>query len=132
MMKQYLIAGTIALLLLSSCGAGKKDKTEALSEKKAELEKLKADVKNLETEISKIDTSTANAQKAKLVAVQTLQANVFNHYIKLQGKIDAENISYITPRGGPGQIKALYIKQGDRVRKGQLLLKLDDAVIRQN
>ncbi|MEJ7588508.1 MAG: efflux RND transporter periplasmic adaptor subunit [Ferruginibacter sp.] len=32
-----------------------------------------------------------------------------------------------------GQVKAIYVKQGDRVKKrGQLLLKLDDAVVKQN
>jgi RND family efflux transporter MFP subunit len=31
-----------------------------------------------------------------------------------------------------GQVRAVYVKQGDRVRKGQLLLKLDDAIARQS
>jgi RND family efflux transporter MFP subunit len=31
-----------------------------------------------------------------------------------------------------GQVKAIYVKQGDFVKKGQLLLKLDDAIIQQN
>jgi membrane fusion protein (multidrug efflux system) len=132
-MKQYLAIGaTTALLFLSSCGAGNKDNAAILTEKKAQMEKLKADEKTLQDEINKLDTSSANAQKAKLVTVQTLQAGDFNHYIKLQGKIDAENISYISPRGGPGQIKAIYVKQGDHVKKGQLLLKLDDAITRQS
>lgn len=30
-----------------------------------------------------------------------------------------------------GQVKALFVKEGDVVRKGQLLLKLDDAILRQ-
>ena len=42
--------------------------------------------------------------------------------------MESDNIAYVTPRGGPGQVKAVYVKQGDAVRKGQLLLKLDDAV----
>lgn len=31
-----------------------------------------------------------------------------------------------------GQVKAVYVKKGDAVRKGQLLLKLDDAILQQN
>jgi RND family efflux transporter MFP subunit len=31
-----------------------------------------------------------------------------------------------------GQVRAVYVKKGDFVRKGQLLLKLDDAIVRQN
>ena len=132
-MKQYLIIGTTtALLLLSSCGAGNKDNAAILTEKKAQMEKLKADEKTLQDEINKLDTSSANAQKAKLVTVETIQGGNFNHYIKLQGRIDAQNISYISPRGNAGVIKELYVKQGDIVKKGQLLLKLDDAIVKQN
>lgn len=138
-MKQYLIISAAALVILSSCGDSKKDGNAALNDKKVALEKLKSDkdkidgkITSLETDIAKLDTSAANAQKTKLVAVQTLATADFAHYIELQGRIDAENISYITPRGAPGQVKAIYVKQGQQVKKGQLLLKLDDAIIQQN
>jgi multidrug efflux pump subunit AcrA (membrane-fusion protein) len=66
-----------------------------------------------------------------LVGTAAITPINFVHYIDLQGHIDAENISYISPRMGAGQIKGLYVKKGDAVKKGQLLLRLDDAVIRQ-
>ncbi|MEO5890670.1 MAG: efflux RND transporter periplasmic adaptor subunit [Ferruginibacter sp.] len=137
-MKHYLVIGATALIFLSSCGSSKKDGNAELNDKKANLEKLKGErdkldksIISLEGEIGKIDTS-AIAAKTKLVAVQTLATADFNHYIELQGHVEAENISLITPRGAPGQVKAIYVKQGDRVKKGQLLLKLDDAVSKQN
>ena len=140
MMKQFLITGLAAIMLLSSCGSSsKKEDSTALVDKKVALQKLKAEkdkldgqITSLETEIAKIDTSAAAAQKTKLVAIQTVAKTNFAHYIELQGRVDAENVSYITPRGAPGQVKAIYVKQGDRVKKGQLLLKLDDAIIQQN
>lgn len=138
-MKQYLLAGFTALVLLSSCGDGKKDKDAGLNDKKAELEKLKkekAEVDSkmtaLQAELNKLDPANSSAQKAKLVAVQTLQPASFDHYIELQGKIDAENISYISPRSGPAQVKAVLVQKGSYVKKGQLLLRLDDAIVRQN
>lgn len=138
-MKQYLIFSAFAVMLLSSCNSSKKEGNAALNDKKTDLEKLKGEknkldskISGLEKEIAKLDTSAGAAQKTKLVAVQTLAATDFAHYIELQGHIDAENVSYITPRGAPGQVKAIYVKQGQQVRKGQLLLKLDDAVIQQN
>ena len=45
--------------------------------------------------------------------------------------MDAENIAFVSPRGMGGLVKAVYVKQGDQVRKGQLLVRLDDAVTRQ-
>lgn len=138
-MKQYFAINVIIILLLSACSNSKKDVDAQLNDKKAALEKLKGEknslddkIKTLETEIAKLDTNSANAQKAKLVATQMLKPTEFSHFIELQGKIDAENISYVTPRGGPGQVRAIYVQKGNFVKKGQLLLKLDDAIVRQN
>ena len=138
-MKQYIIFSALAVVFLSSCGNSKKDNDAALNDKKAKLEKLKGEkiklddqIKSLEGDINKMDPANSSAQKAKLVAVQTLQPASFDHYIELQGKIDAENTSYITPRGAPGQVRAIYVQKGAYVKKGQLLLKLDDAIVRQN
>jgi membrane fusion protein, multidrug efflux system len=125
------------VLLLVACGNSKKEKDGELNDKKAKLEKLKGEqqklsdqILTLEKEIIALDTSAANQEKAKLVSVSVLQPDGFTHYIELQGKVESENIAYVTPRGGPGQVKAIYVKQGDMVKKGQLLLKLDDAVAR--
>jgi RND family efflux transporter MFP subunit len=50
----------------------------------------------------------------------------------LQGKIESESVSYITPRAGGGQVRAIYIKRGDRVKRGQLILQLDNSMIKQS
>ena len=138
-MKQYLILGSAVIMLISSCGGNKKEGAIVLGEKRAALEQLKSDkvkleeqIKKVEGEIDLLDPTKAGAQKPKLVSVQTLQLANFDHFIELQGKIDAENTSIITPRGAPGQVKAVYVQKGSYVKKGQLLLKLDDAIVRQN
>jgi len=123
-----------------SCGnTGKKEKEGALNDKKVELQKLKKQKDDidqkilvLEKEIAKLDTGATVEQKAKLVSLTTISKDNFKHYLDLQGEVDAKNISYITPSGQPGQIKAIYVKQGDVIHKGQLILKLDNAVAQQN
>jgi RND family efflux transporter MFP subunit len=140
MQKLKLTAWTLVLVLISaSCGSGKKEKDSVVTEKKVQLEKLKTNrtkldeqIKSLEAEIAKLDTGAAKTEKVKLVSVIPVTAQNFQHFIELQGKIDAENISYVTPRGMGGQVKQIFVKKGDNVRKGQLLLKLDDAIARQN
>ncbi len=130
-MKRILILGMAAtIVLLYSCGSSTRDDKSTLAEKKARLEKLKQDQAKLEEEIAKLDTASAKKEKTKLVAVDTLAPQNFAHYIDLQGRIDAENIAYVTPRSTGGQVKALFVKKGDMVKKGQLLLKLDDALIK--
>lgn len=134
--KFFIAAITVFFL---GCGASKKEKNSDLTDKKEKLEKLKkdqaelnAEIKKLQTEIAQVDVAAGGVEKAKLVVVDTVRAENFTHYIDLQGKVDADNISYVAPRGMGGQVRAVYVKEGEYVRKGQLLLKLDDAVMRQN
>jgi len=134
-MKDVLkIAPVIFMLVLSSCGSGTKEKKGDLADKKAQLEKLKEDQKKLNDQIAKLQSeigstdTSSSLNKGKLVSASPVAEQAFEHYIDLQGRIDADNISYVTPRGGPAQAKAVYIKQGDFVKKGQILAKLDDDV----
>ncbi len=128
----------IALLFFAaSCGNSKKDNNATLNDKKAELAKLQQQklsteekIKALEASIAKSDT-TAASTKVKLVAVTPVSISKFEHFIDLQAKVDAENISYISPSGMAGQVKAVYVQQGQAVKKGQLLLKLDDRIQQQ-
>lgn len=137
-MRQILNLAFMAsfILTLAACG-GKEDKS-ALAKKKGELEKLKADQKGLADKISKlqdeIDKLDPNAAKAnaKLVALTSIGTGNFDHYIDLQGKVDAYNVAYIAPRGQGGFVKAIYVKQGDHVSKGQTILKLDGAILSQS
>ena len=129
-----------ALLLLAvACGESRKENNASLASKKAELEKLKKEqttlttkIKALEEAIALLDTSAGMEGKARLIAVMPVAIEDFSHYIDLQGKIDADNISYVAPPNGQGGlVTAVYIKEGDYVKKGQLLLKMDDKVLRQ-
>jgi RND family efflux transporter MFP subunit len=134
MKKIWIIAGT---LFLASCGSGKKETEGSLTDLNLQLEGLKKEraaidekISTLEEQLLKLDT-TAAAEAAKLVEITPITLQDFEHFIDLQGKITTENIYYVSPRGMGGQVKAIYVKQGDRVRSGQLLLKLDDAIVRQ-
>jgi RND family efflux transporter MFP subunit len=139
MQKISKLSIVIALIyFMASCGDSKKEGNAAITDKKAKLEKLKAEkakneeeIKKLQDELAIIDTASGNSTKIKLVAVAPVTTMDFKHFIDLQGKVDADNISYISPRGMGGQVVALYVKQGQQVKKGQLLLKLDDAIVRQ-
>ncbi len=126
-----------ATLTLAACG-GNSGGDGTLAGKKAELDKLKKEqatidgkIKSLEKEVAALDTSAVKDDVAKLVGTMAVVAQNFSHYIDLQGRVEAEDISYISPRLGGGQVRAVYVKRGDYVKKGQLLLKLDDAIVKQ-
>jgi membrane fusion protein, multidrug efflux system len=124
------------LLLITACGSSSKDKKGEAGELKVKLEKLKkekngldAQIRQVEEQLAKADPSSAKAQK--LISVDTITVQDFTHFIELQGKIDADNVAYVAPAGMGGIVKAVYVKSGSQVSKGQRILKLDDVLERQ-
>jgi len=135
-MNKTLTVLTGAALFLASCGSGFVQKDNSLAAKKARLDSLKGqqdklnkEIGTLEEEIGKADSTTK--EKTKLVALTPVEPTSFTHYIDLQGNVEAENMSWISPRGQGGVVREVNVRQGDHVNKGQLLLKLDDALQRQ-
>jgi RND family efflux transporter MFP subunit len=134
-MKKSLI---ISMLFLLAACSGKKQENKDIAAKKAELSKLTKErdalsdkITALEGEILKLGGTTTE-EKIKLVEITALATQDFAHYIELQGKITTEQVYYVTPRGMGGQVKQVLVKQGDQVKKGQLLMKLEDGIIQQN
>ena len=124
------------VLLIASCGSSSKEKNAEAGDLKVKLEKLKKEKNGLDLEIrqaeeqlAKVDPSSVQTQK--LVSVDTLRIKDFTHFIELQGKIDADNVAYVSPAGQGGVVKAVYVTSGSRVSKGQTILKLDDVLARQ-
>jgi membrane fusion protein (multidrug efflux system) len=126
----------VSVSMLIACGAAEnktplEEKKKQLTALKAEQKKLDEKISVLEEDIAKVDTSAAKAEKSKLVTTYPLSPGSFTHFIDLQGSIEAQNIAYVTPRGPGGQVRNIYVKQGQTVKKGQLLVKLDNIGIKQ-
>jgi len=136
-MYRIFIVSVVSISLMISCTGSSGNADNELAQKKQQLEKLKedktrleAEIKELEGEIVKLDPASV-AEKAKLVAASPVTQEDFTHYIELQGRVDANDVVVVTPRGMPAQVKELYVKRGDQVEKGKLLMKLDDAIMLQ-
>ncbi len=138
-MKKYLSSLSIlfaVLIMVSSCGGGAKDKKGNLGDMKGSLEKLKKEKSTLDQKIRDLESAIAKedpaaAKVTKLVDTDTIVAGQFQHYIDLQGQIGTDGLSYVAPTGQGGLVKAVYVKTGQKVSKGQVLVKLDDAIARQ-
>ena len=122
-----------ALTVLVACGG----KDNSVAGKKAQLEQLKKEALALNANIATLEKELAAqgagaTQQAVVVTIAPVVAQDFNHFIEIQGKVESESVSFVTPRAGGGQVKAVFVKRGDRVKKGQILLQLDNSLIKQS
>ena len=133
-MKNLLIVSTIALLMIS-CGSDKKqtvediiatENPEIIKEKRvslvAEQQTLHDQIKLLDDALSQYDT----VKKVPLITTITAKSEVFNHFLELQGNVTTKNLLVITPEYN-GILTNVYVKEGQKVTKGQILGRIDDG-----
>ena len=127
-MKKIISLSVLSLLLLS-CGGNENSQnidtliqnkdTKALQTKKTALQ---TDIAKIEAALSTLDVKTEEA----LVAVTTVKDTLFSHYLEIQGSVDTKENILIQPEFS-GTLTSLTVKAGDRVTKGQILGRVDDA-----
>lgn len=124
------------VILISSCGGDTTNATvesllesgdlEAIRAKKTELS---SSYKSLEKQIESLDSVIAELDaNAKLPLVTTIEAKAekFNHFLELQGDVTTKQNVLIYPEM-PGTLQRVYVKEGQKVSKGQLLATIDDG-----
>jgi len=78
---------------------------------------------------AKLEELNTNPQ---LPIVEVLEVNpiIFEHYIQVQGSVKSDELINIFPEFS-GIAKAIYVKSGDVVKKGQPLMKIDDGGLKE-
>ncbi|GAB3269458.1 efflux RND transporter periplasmic adaptor subunit [Larkinella harenae] len=106
-------------------------KKQELADLKAQQTELAGKIRTLEAEVSKLDPNQVVQTKVKDVTVAPLAATTFKHFVELQGTIDAKNNVQVSPKAG-GPVTAVYVKEGDAVKAGTVLAKIDDQILRES
>lgn len=116
----------LMLFLLPSCGGGSpKDPATELASLKEQKTQLDAKIADLEKQVI---ASNPAVKRVKTVGISEINIAPFRHFIDLQGKVDADESVMATSKM-PGALKRVLVKNGDNVRKGQLIAELDDAMM---
>ena len=120
---------TISSFVLFACGNKENNQSiESLIETK-NIKALNEKKTALQAEIAKIEAGLATLDIKKeeaLVTVATIKDTIFNHYLDIQGSVDTKENILIQPEFS-GTLTSLTVKAGDRVSKGQILGRVDDA-----
>lgn len=138
-MKQIYSLFIVSILLVSCGGEKKRNSVEKVLEsnnlttiraKRAELvndqETINSKIKLLDEAISKLDT----VKHVPLITAFKAETEVFNHTLEIQGNVTTKNLLVITPEYN-GILTNVYVKEGQKVSKGQLLAKIDDGGLSQ-
>jgi RND family efflux transporter MFP subunit len=128
MSKKTLMLSLLAILFYA---CGNKENAETVDQLIAakNVTALQAKKTALQGEIAKIEEALATLDVKKeeaLVAVTTVKDTLFTHYLDIQGSVDTKENILIQPEFS-GTLTSLTVKAGQKVAKGQILGRVDDA-----
>jgi RND family efflux transporter MFP subunit len=83
---------------------------------------LNREIRLLDSAISSLDTD----KRVPLVTTIEARESLFKHYLELQGDVMTKQNVLIYPEM-PGTLLKVHVKEGQQVRKGQLLAVIDDG-----
>jgi membrane fusion protein, multidrug efflux system len=120
------IAGAVVLSLMFSCSSNKQAQLSKLKEQQLTI----ADkIKTLESEIRAGQKDSLNPSKFKLVGLKDVGINKFDHFVRVQGKLDGDQNAAVFA-DAPGTISSKFADVGQKVVKGQVLAQIDDQMYR--
>jgi membrane fusion protein, multidrug efflux system len=120
------ITGTLVLFLIFSCSSNKQAQ---LSKLKQQQTVITDKIKTLESELSSEMKDSLNPEKFKFVGLKDVSSNVFDHFIRVQGKLDFDQNAAVFAEA-PGTISSKFADVGQKVVKGQVLAQIDDQQYR--
>ncbi|MBM3448332.1 MAG: efflux RND transporter periplasmic adaptor subunit [Bacteroidetes bacterium] len=115
-----LFFAAMTLILLAACGS--KDPNQELNDLKSQRTQIDARIAELEKQLG----VNPNEVKSKKIQTTDVVATNFQHYIEIQGTVDAENNVVVAP-SIPGIVTKIFVSAGDAVTAGQLLAETDNS-----
>jgi RND family efflux transporter MFP subunit len=129
---KYLLSTFALAILLVACSQNQASneipediaaKKAMLKSKRAEAKALTAFIDSLEQAIYKQDPSSRQEEKV-LVTTAPVSIQDFYHYVEVQGTVNADDYIDVSAEVA-GRILSLKVKEGDAVKKGQLIATID-------
>ncbi|PKP02598.1 MAG: efflux RND transporter periplasmic adaptor subunit [Bacteroidetes bacterium HGW-Bacteroidetes-9] len=117
-----------ALVFFAAACGNTVDKQSELNSLKKQRDALNEKIKVIEDEM-KAGGEIADLKMTD-VRVTEIANQPFNHFLEVQGKVDGEDNIAVSAQMA-GVITAIYVKEGDAVKKGQVMAQIDNSVLKQ-
>lgn len=129
----YLSAMAAIAIALWSCAAPAADQLSELTARKDSLKEAKAkiakELTKLDQEILELDTNAV--KHIALVTAEQFPPQRFEHFFEVQGVAETDQNAAIYAEVS-SKVMEIKVREGQQVSKGQLLVRLDDQVLRNN
>ena len=124
----------ITVLTLASCGGDNKSVDAILSAgdmtaikaKRADLNKQQRDLKANIDKLNQYIDSHEKKERPALITAEVIKDTLFKHYVEVQGNVETDQ-NVVLNAEYSGVLTNVYVKEGQRVSKGQRLAKIDDG-----
>lgn len=116
------IAVAVVLLGMLACST---DKKTQLSKLKDQHTLITEKIRLLEAEVQAENPDSLNTGDFKFVGLTEMKTSIFDHYIRVQGKLDGDQNAAVFAEA-MGTVSAKYADVGQKVKKGQVLAQIDD------
>lgn len=125
MMSRFTVIGVLAVITLAACQPSDVPPEKQLEQLRAERAKIDGQIRDLEKTLGKNGDANGTAP----VSIFTTASGAFNHVVDVKGTVDSRSTVDIMAKMA-GQIISLNVKNGQTVSKGQLLMEIDNEVIK--
>lgn len=119
-----ILSGIVLGIFLYSCSSTPASRLDKLKQQQAaiaeEIRKLEALQK---------DSTILDSTDFRFVGVTEIRKEPFNHYIRVQGKVDGDQNASVFAEV-PGTVSRRFVNVGQKVTQGQVLAQLDDTQVR--
>lgn len=122
------------MVLLASCNNEQPSDADQIrkqiTEYNEQIVELNQKVSELERKLEELGETTQNRVRTP-ITVAVMEPGPFDHFFRVNASVEAVREAMISPETN-GQIMQIPVEKGQQVRRGQVLAKLNTAVIENN
>lgn len=121
---------TLILVILAACGG------ETIDDKKKKLDQLKAEVSELNRQIQQLESDIVQedsnyhqlSNQYTLISTLEVLPQPFEHKFEVRASVASRKNVLISAETS-GRIENIHVREGDQVKKGQILITLDASIL---
>ena len=126
-MKNIISILIISLFIASCSNNGEVSNADKIRDYRQQIKELEQKVADAEAEIAKGEYTGLRVP----VRVEAVQLQPFSHNFTAAGELESVAQAFISPEVS-GQIVSIDVKEGDKVKRGEVLAKLNTVLIEKN